>query len=120
MTGDSRNHGAYLGTVPDYTAMTKPDGGVLLSAVRQDGPADAAGITGGDRIIEMAGVEILNLYDMTFVLADHRPGAVIEIVVIRGDQTLTLNATLGRRGKVSKNEDSESTSDDSNPHDHGD
>jgi hypothetical protein len=101
MTGDSRSFGAYLGSIPDYSTMTNPEGGVLLSAVRPEGPADRAGITGGDRIIEMAGTEIHNLYDMTFVLSDHRPGEIIEIVVDRDGEVLTLSATLGRRGKAS-------------------
>ncbi len=109
MTGDSRNFGAYLGSIPDYSSMTNSEGGVLLSAVRGGGPADRAGITGGDRIIEMAGTKIHNLYDMTFVLSDHRPGEVIEIVVDRAGELLTLTATLGRRGKAggAKDVDSE-------------
>ena len=98
MTGDSRGFGAYLGSVPDYADMLSTDGGVLLSAVRQGGPADVAGIVGGDRIVEMDGTEIRNLYDMTFVLRDHRPGQVIEIKLLRNDQPVTVSATLGRRG----------------------
>lgn len=119
MNGDSRNFGAYLGSIPDYSAMTSPDGGVLLSAVRKDGPADRAGIIGGDRIIEMADTEIRNLYDMTFVLSDHRPGDVIEIVVLRGDEKLTLRATLGRRGKSTSIQSSDANSDAANPHGDG-
>ncbi|MBW2258480.1 MAG: M28 family peptidase, partial [Deltaproteobacteria bacterium] len=79
MAGDSRGYGAYLGTIPDYSAMMETEGGVLLSDVRRDGPADRAGIRGGDRIVDMAGVEIQNLYDMTFVLRDNRPGESIEV-----------------------------------------
>jgi Tol biopolymer transport system component len=96
--GDRRDYRAYLGTVPDYTAMTSSEGGVLLSAVRDGGPADAAGIEGGDVIVSMAKVTIENLYDMTFVLQDHRPGETIEVTVERGDETVALQATLGRRG----------------------
>ncbi len=101
MAGDSRGFGAYLGTIPDYAEMMNSEGGVLLSDVRQGGPADIAGITRGDRIVEMDGTEIRNLYDMTFVLRDHRPGQIIEIKILRGDRPLSLSATLGRRGKLS-------------------
>ena len=98
MSGDSRGYGAYLGTIPDYSAMESTEGGVLLSDVRADGPADRAGIKGKDRIVEMAATKIENLYDMTYALQDHKPGETINVVVIRGGQRVTLRATLGERG----------------------
>ncbi|HKS25444.1 MAG TPA: M28 family peptidase [Thermoanaerobaculia bacterium] len=98
MEGDSRGYGAYLGTVPDYRAMEAEKGGVLLADVRAGGPADKAGIRGGDRLVEMAGTKIENLYDMTYALQDHRPGETIDVVVIRSEQPVKLRATLGTRG----------------------
>jgi aminopeptidase YwaD len=98
MEGDSRGYGAYLGTVPDFKAMDADKGGVLLADVRAGGPADKAGIHGGDRIVSMAGTKIENLYDMTYALQDHKPGETIDVVVIRADKPVTLRATLGTRG----------------------
>ena len=98
MEGDSRGYGAYLGTVPDYRAMEAEKGGVLLADVRAGGPADKAGIRGGDRIVEMAGTKIENLYDMTYALQDHHPGETIDVVVVRNDAPVKLRATLGTRG----------------------
>jgi TolB protein len=100
LAGDSRGYGAYLGTVPDYRAMEASAGGVLLADVRTGGPADRAGIRGGDRIVEMAGTRIENLYDMTFALQDHKPEDTIDVVVVRGGERLTLRATLGDRAKI--------------------
>jgi Tol biopolymer transport system component len=97
MEGDSRGYGAYLGTVPDYRAMSDTSGGVLISDVRPGGPADLAGLRGGDRITRMAGTKIENLYDMTFALQDHKPGETVDVVVIREGKELTLRATLGSR-----------------------
>ncbi len=97
MQGDSRGYSAYLGTIPDYRAMDDSKGGVLLADVRRAGPADHAGIRGGDRIVEMAGTGIENLYDMTFALQDHKPGETIEVVVIRNGERMNLRATLGER-----------------------
>jgi Tol biopolymer transport system component len=98
LEGDSRGYGAYLGTIPDFTAMESATGGVKLSDVRSGGPADKAGIKGGDVIVEMAGTRIDNLYDMTFALQDHKPGETIDVVVLRDGKRVTLPATLGTRG----------------------
>src|SRR5256885_5250758 len=38
------------------------------------GPAEKAGIKGGDRIVDIGGTRIENLYDMTYALQDHKPG----------------------------------------------
>jgi Tol biopolymer transport system component len=100
MEGDSRGYGAYLGTVPDYTAMEATEGGVLLADVRAGGPAERAGIRGKDRIVEMAGTKIENLYDMTYALQDNRPGQTVDVVVIRDNQRKTLHATLGDRATM--------------------
>ena len=97
MEGDSRGYGAYLGTIPDFSAMESAGGGVKLADVRSGGPADKAGIKGGDVLVEMAGTRIENLYDMTYALQDHKPGETIDVVVLRGGQRTTLRATLGSR-----------------------
>lgn len=97
MEGDSRGYGAYLGTIPDYAAMESTSGGVKLSDVRAGGPADKAGIKGGDTLVEMAGTRIENLYDMTYALQDHKPGETIDVVVLRDGKRVTLRATLGSR-----------------------
>ncbi|UCE84972.1 MAG: M28 family peptidase [Deltaproteobacteria bacterium] len=99
ISGDSRGYGAYLGTIPDFSQMGQAEGGVRLSDVRAGGPADRAGLRGGDVIVEMAGVEIQNLYDMTFVLRDHKPGQTIEIVVLRDGERVSMLATLGDRAR---------------------
>lgn len=98
MAGDSRGYGSYFGSIPDYTAMegTGQDG-VKLSGVRPGSPADEAGVLAGDVLIGMGGVSVRNLYDMTFVLQDHKPGDIVEILVRRGDAEVKLAATLRAR-----------------------
>ncbi|HEX3069884.1 MAG TPA: M28 family peptidase [Thermoanaerobaculia bacterium] len=100
MQGDSRGYGAYLGTVPDYSAMDATTGGVLLSDVRGGSPADKAGIKGGDRIVDIGGTRIENLYDMSYALQDHKPGDTVDIIVTRAGVRTTLRATLSTRGSV--------------------
>lgn len=100
MQGDSRGYGAWLGTIPDFSAMESSGGGVKLADVRAGGPADKAGIKGGDVLVEMAGTRIENLYDMTYALQDQKPGDTVDVVVLRGGQRVTLRATLGSRSAV--------------------
>ena len=97
MEGDSRGYGAYLGTIPDYSAMEASSGGVKLADVRGGSPADKAGIKGGDVLVEIAGTRIENLYDMTYALQDHKPGETVDVVVQRDGKRVTLRATLGSR-----------------------
>ena len=98
MEGDSRGYGAYLGTVPDYSAMDAASGGVLLSDVRPGSPSERAGIKGGDRIVDIGGTRIENLYDMTYALQDHKPGDTVDVTVLRKSEKVTLRATLTQRG----------------------
>ncbi|MDH5566370.1 MAG: M28 family peptidase [Myxococcales bacterium] len=101
LAGDSRSYGAWLGTIPDYTALgAEATGGVLLGGVRKGSPAEAAGLRAADKIVEMDGKAIHNLYDMTFVLRDHHPGDVISIAVEREGARLVLAATLGSRSEM--------------------
>ena len=97
MLGDSRGYGSYLGTIPDYTTMMDPTGGVLLSGVREGGPAALAGVQGGDRLVGLGRYTIENLYDMTFALRDHKPGEIVDLKVKRGEEILTLRTTLKSR-----------------------
>jgi acetylornithine deacetylase/succinyl-diaminopimelate desuccinylase-like protein len=92
MTGGS---GAALGTIPD---MASSPGGVRLTGVREGGAAAAAGIQGGDIIVQIGEHEVTDLYAMTRALAAHEPGDLVDVVVRRGDETLTFSVTLGRRG----------------------
>jgi Tol biopolymer transport system component len=98
MEGDSRGYGAYLGTVPDYSAMDATSGGVLLADVRPGSPADKAGIRGKDKIVSIGGTRIENLYDMSYALQDHKPGDTVDIIVLRDGVRTTLRATLTTRG----------------------
>jgi Tol biopolymer transport system component len=109
--GDARGHGAWLGTIPDFTTMSPgASGGVRISGVREGGPAFAAGLRGGDVIVSMDGRTVDNLHDMTFVLRDRRPGDVIEVAFLRDDERQVVAATLGSRAAAGGGP----------PHGHGD
>ena len=90
----SPGYGAYMGTIPD---MTPQDFGVRITGVREESPAEKAGLRGGDIIVELGGTEITDLYAYTYALRDHKPGDEVRVVVIREGERLTFTAILGSR-----------------------
>lgn len=88
--GSMRGFTVFLGTIPDYGSDVE---GVKLTGVRSDGPADKAGVQAGDIIINLAGKEIKNIYDYTFILGELVAGEKTEIVVLRNAKKLPLEIT---------------------------
>ena len=86
---------AYLGTIPDYVASDVQ--GVKLSGVGKNGPADQAGVRGGDIIIKLAGRKIEGIYDYTYAIEALKIGEEVEMVVRRGEQTVPIRITPGSR-----------------------
>ncbi len=79
----------YLGTIPDYAPGDVE--GVKLSGVKSGGPADKAGIQGGDTIVEIAGKAIKNIYDYTYAMDALKIGEGVPIVVVREGKRVTLS-----------------------------
>jgi Tol biopolymer transport system component len=88
--GGRENLRAYLGTIPDYATEVA---GVKLSGVRAGGPADQAGLKGGDVIVEFGGKKIANIYDYTYAMDAAKIGEPLPVVVLRAGQRLTLQVT---------------------------
>ena len=85
--GDRDSLRAYLGTIPDYTTDLA---GVKISGVRGGGPADKAGMRGGDVIVEFAGQQIANIYEYTYALDAVKIGEPVDVVVTRDGERVTL------------------------------
>lgn len=90
-TGDWK---VYAGTVPD---MSNTSEGFRLSGVSPGGPAEKAGLKGGDIMLKFGDREINNIYDYVYALQDHVPGDVVIVVVKRGNEKLSLTLTLGAK-----------------------
>lgn len=86
--------GVYLGSIPD---MTPREYGMRLTGVREGSPADLGGLRGGDVVVVFAGNDITDIYSYTYALQDKKPGDVVEIVVERDGERVTLEVTLGER-----------------------
>jgi aminopeptidase YwaD len=76
-----------LGTVPNYADSTD---GLLLDGVRDGSPAAKAGIKPGDRIVKLAGKDVRNINDYTFILGEMKAGQEYEVVLLRGGERVTL------------------------------
>ena len=86
---------AYLGTIPDYS-QGKIEG-LKLSGVTKGAPADKAGIKAGDIIVKLAGKEVKNIYDYTYVIEALKIGTEVPVEVMRGDKRVNLKITPGSR-----------------------
>ena len=87
MTGGRTGFNVSLGTVPSYAESTD---GMTIDAVRDASPAQKAGLKAGDKIVRLAGKEIRNVYDYTFVLGELKAGVEYEVEVARGTEKLTF------------------------------
>ena len=94
--GPREGSDVYFGSVPDMAAVDA--GGMRLTGVRPGSPAEMAGLRDGDVIVEFGGRVVKDLYEYSDALYSRKPGDVVQVVVLRGGQRLTLTATLGRRG----------------------
>jgi S1-C subfamily serine protease len=95
MGGDMRRQGASLGTVPSYGEDPNQPPGVILSDVSPEGPAQKAGLEGGDRIVMVGTVEIRNINDLMFVLQTAKPGTDVKVTFVRDGKTQSVTATYG-------------------------
>ncbi len=73
------------------------DGGILIVAVFSGGPAAAAGIQPGDIMTGVNGQPLYNPQQVISLISRHRPGAVIEIDVLRNWERKTVNVQVAER-----------------------
>ncbi|MCS6963609.1 PDZ domain-containing protein [Thermoflexus sp.] len=82
-----------VGATP--TPGAKP--GVVIIDVEPGGPADRAGLTRGDILLEISGQPVGSLSDLRSILSRYRPGDTVTVVVQHGDERRTRTVTLGDR-----------------------
>jgi hypothetical protein len=90
----SRSLGGFkvsFGSIPNYSEEVE---GVLLDGVREGSVAEKAGLKAGDIIVKMGEKSIRNIYDYTDMIKTLKPLDVIQVVVKRGAELLTLTATF--------------------------
>ncbi|MBA3353037.1 MAG: PDZ domain-containing protein, partial [Blastocatellia bacterium] len=76
-----------LGTIPSYGDTTD---GMILDGVRENSPAAKAGLKAGDKIVKLAGKDVRNAMDYTYVLGSMKAGEEYQVEIIRGTERMTL------------------------------
>jgi serine protease DegQ len=95
---------AYLGVVPAQVTPGLADRfdldveeGVLLREVEQGGPAAEAGLQPGDVIVQLDGEQMRTVEDLFAALRRLGPGDTVTAEVVRGEERLDVDVTLGER-----------------------
>ena len=71
--------------------------GEFVQSVEPDGAADKAGIKAGDVVVSVGGRDVTPDQNLSFLIANTRPGTRVPIVLFRDGERRTVNATVARR-----------------------
>lgn len=94
MQGGRTGFNISLGTIPNYADSND---GLLLDGVRDGSPAAKAGVKAGDKVVKLAGHDIRNVMDYTFVLGEMKAGEEYDIEVMRGTERMTFKIVPVKR-----------------------
>ncbi len=81
-----------LGIMPDVASSDND--GLRIDAVMNGRPAKKAGIMKGDKLIEMDGKPVNNIYDYMSRLSSFKKGQKIKVIVIRDDEKVEIDVEL--------------------------
>jgi len=81
----------YFGSIPDFGSQ---ETGFAISGVATGGPADRAGLTGGDVIVRFGESKIGNLEDFDNALRKFKGGDRVPTVVLRDGKEVAFEVTL--------------------------
>ncbi|HUE74612.1 MAG TPA: trypsin-like peptidase domain-containing protein [Pirellulaceae bacterium] len=71
-----------------------PPIGAIVQKVLPDSPANKAGLQTGDDIVSVGGARIINPGHLAIVIGRYVAGDKVEVVVLRGEEELTVSAEL--------------------------
>lgn len=83
----------YFGSIPDYADEVD---GLPLTGVSPGGPADKAGVKGGDIIVQFGESKISGIEDFEGALRKHKAGEKVKVKILRGKDMVELEVTLGQ------------------------
>ncbi len=83
-----RRAGVTLGTIPQYAGEDQR--GVAIADTVADGPAQRAGIMGGDVIVGLADADVADIYDFMRILNGLKPDEAVSLIVDREGREVAL------------------------------
>ena len=103
--------------IPEFARSLglKVERGAVISEVVRGGPAEKAGLRGGDKevrvgnslipvggdvIVEMDGEKVVSSDELIRVIRNRRPGEKVEFKVLRDEKILALKVTLGEKPRA--------------------
>jgi serine protease Do len=89
--GETLKHG-FLGVTAE--PYGEPPTGVQIKELVPDSPAAKAGLEKGDKILSIAGAEVIDVTHLRSVLGRHFAGEQVEIAIRRGDEEKRVRAEL--------------------------
>jgi putative serine protease PepD len=84
---------AYLGVATEDTSSS----GARLAEVRSGTPAAKANLRSGDVVTKLDGETVSSADALRRLVDEKSPGDSVELTVVRGGKTITVNVTLGTR-----------------------
>ncbi|MEM8681774.1 MAG: PDZ domain-containing protein, partial [Planctomycetota bacterium] len=90
--GEQWEGSSYLGVV-----QASGSGGAIVGRVRDDSPADRAGIQSDDIILRFGGQRVFSFDQLRQLVQMRRPGEEDEIDLIRRGKSLKLDVRIGKR-----------------------
>ncbi len=89
--------GAELNGANAKDLQTTVTEGFYIGDVQKNSGAEKAGIQQKDIIIDIDGVKIASFSDLTGYIGSKEPNDVVEVTVLRDDETLTFKVTLDKK-----------------------
>lgn len=91
--------GAFGRGGPFIGVVGEPDSDVAkIVEVQDDSPAAKAGILPDDIIVEFGGKEVTDFETLAGAVRGRKPGDKVKVKVSRGEETVELELTIGKRG----------------------
>jgi aminopeptidase YwaD len=93
-SGGRHSSGVWFGIMPNFEEGST---GMKISGASAGSPAQEAGFKADDVIIKFGNTGIKNLYDLTTVLKDYKPGDKVIVTFIRAGKEQTVEVNLRKR-----------------------
>ncbi len=86
--------GAWFGIIPNFEESPS---GCKISGTSQGSPAQKAGLKENDVIVSINGKPVKNLQELMYTINDHKPGEVLNVVLLRDGKEMKVDVTLSVR-----------------------